>query len=257
MTVIPAIVAGVNRIVVASPKPNPELLAAAHFLGLRTSPKLAARKPSPPSPTAPKPSPRVDKIFGPGNRYVTAAKQLVSSDCAIDLPAGPNRSDCARRQRKRSIDCRRFARASRTRSGRRQLPRNHLERSCLFKTQLNSATTGVIAKNQSRSPSPLQRAGAILFASSTNDAWNLSIVSPPNTSACPKTSLPLAKMLPMPPARFLSDPGAPNPLATTPAAATMSFPPPVGRAPRRTQHRRFRKMHHRSSHHPHRFRTPR
>jgi histidinol dehydrogenase len=33
--------------------------------------------------------PRVEKIFGPGNRYVTAAKQIVSSDCAIDLPAGP------------------------------------------------------------------------------------------------------------------------------------------------------------------------
>ncbi|MGA7914255.1 MAG: histidinol dehydrogenase, partial [Candidatus Acidiferrales bacterium] len=33
--------------------------------------------------------PRVDKIFGPGNRYVTAAKRLVSGDCAIDLLAGP------------------------------------------------------------------------------------------------------------------------------------------------------------------------
>jgi histidinol dehydrogenase len=33
--------------------------------------------------------PRVDKIFGPGNRYVTAAKRLVSADCAIDLLAGP------------------------------------------------------------------------------------------------------------------------------------------------------------------------
>jgi len=33
--------------------------------------------------------PRVDKIFGPGNRFVTAAKQIVSNDCAIDLPAGP------------------------------------------------------------------------------------------------------------------------------------------------------------------------
>lgn len=33
--------------------------------------------------------PRVDKIFGPGNRYVTAAKRLVSADCAIDFPAGP------------------------------------------------------------------------------------------------------------------------------------------------------------------------
>lgn len=33
--------------------------------------------------------PRVGKIFGLGNKYVTAAKQLVSADCAIDLPAGP------------------------------------------------------------------------------------------------------------------------------------------------------------------------
>ena len=33
--------------------------------------------------------PRVDKIFGPGNRFVTAAKRLVSADCAIDLVAGP------------------------------------------------------------------------------------------------------------------------------------------------------------------------
>src|SRR4029077_13533668 len=32
---------------------------------------------------------RVDKICGPGNRYVTAAKRLVSNDCAIDMPAGP------------------------------------------------------------------------------------------------------------------------------------------------------------------------
>ncbi len=33
--------------------------------------------------------PRVEKIFGPGNRFVTAAKQIVSAHCAIDLPAGP------------------------------------------------------------------------------------------------------------------------------------------------------------------------
>ncbi len=33
--------------------------------------------------------PRVDKIFGPGNRWVDAAKRIVSCDCAVDLPAGP------------------------------------------------------------------------------------------------------------------------------------------------------------------------
>src|SRR5262249_45611626 len=36
--------------------------------------------------------PRVNKIFGPGNKYVNAAKQIVSSECAIDLPAGPPES---------------------------------------------------------------------------------------------------------------------------------------------------------------------
>ena len=34
--------------------------------------------------------PRVDKIFGPGNQYVTAAKQIVSTEVAIDMPAGPS-----------------------------------------------------------------------------------------------------------------------------------------------------------------------
>src|SRR5947209_5868934 len=42
-----------------------------------------------PRPCTVETSPRVNKIFGPGNKYVTAAKQIVSSDCAIDLPAGP------------------------------------------------------------------------------------------------------------------------------------------------------------------------
>ena len=44
---------------------------------------------SPPSPTARQPCPRVDKIVGPGNRYVAVAKALVARDCAIDFFAGP------------------------------------------------------------------------------------------------------------------------------------------------------------------------
>ncbi len=49
----------------------------------------AARTPSPRSPTEPQAFARVDKIVGPGNLYVTAAKRLVAFDCAIDMLAGP------------------------------------------------------------------------------------------------------------------------------------------------------------------------
>jgi histidinol dehydrogenase len=89
MTAIPAQVAGVKRIVVASPKPAPETLAAAHLLGIEEFYRLggahavAALAYGTPS------LPRVDKIVGPGNLYVTAAKRLVAFDCAIDMLAGP------------------------------------------------------------------------------------------------------------------------------------------------------------------------
>jgi histidinol dehydrogenase len=89
MTVVPAKVAGVNHITVVCPKPNPELLAAAHLLGVRRIARIGGAQAIAALAYGTKNISRVDKIFGPGNRYVTAAKQLVSSDCAIDLPAGP------------------------------------------------------------------------------------------------------------------------------------------------------------------------
>jgi histidinol dehydrogenase len=89
MTVVPARVAGVNRITVVCPRPNPELLAAAHLLGVTHIARIGGAQAIAALAYGTKQISRVDKIFGPGNRYVTAAKQLVSSDCAIDLPAGP------------------------------------------------------------------------------------------------------------------------------------------------------------------------
>ena len=89
MTAIPAQVAGVKRIVVVSPKPAQETLAAAHLLGIEEFYRLggahavAALAYGTPS------LPRVVKIVGPGNLYVTAAKRLVAFDCAIDMLAGP------------------------------------------------------------------------------------------------------------------------------------------------------------------------
>jgi histidinol dehydrogenase len=89
MTVVPAQVAGVKRITVVCPRPNPELLAAASLLGIPRIARIGGAQAVAALAYGTRNISRVDKIFGPGNRFVTAAKQLVSSDCAIDLPAGP------------------------------------------------------------------------------------------------------------------------------------------------------------------------
>jgi histidinol dehydrogenase len=89
MTVIPAQEAGVERIVVASPQPGPALLAAAGRLGVRSIARVGGAQAIAALAYGTKSIPRVDKIFGPGNRFVTAAKRLVSADSAIDLLAGP------------------------------------------------------------------------------------------------------------------------------------------------------------------------
>jgi histidinol dehydrogenase len=89
MTVTPAQVAGVERIVVCSPKPAQETLAAAHLAGVtefyRTGGAQAIAMMAYGTATVA----RVDKIVGPGNLYVTAAKSLVANQVGIDMPAGP------------------------------------------------------------------------------------------------------------------------------------------------------------------------
>ena len=89
MTAIPAQVAGVKRIVVACPKPSPALLAAAEILGVTEIAHIGGAQAIGAFAYGTQSIPRVDKICGPGNRYVTAAKRIVSNDCAIDMPAGP------------------------------------------------------------------------------------------------------------------------------------------------------------------------
>jgi histidinol dehydrogenase len=89
MTVVPAQVAGVKRIVVVSPKPNAEVLAAAAMLGVTRIARIGGAQAIAALAYGTKSIAAVDKIFGPGNRFVTVAKQLVSGECAIDLPAGP------------------------------------------------------------------------------------------------------------------------------------------------------------------------
>jgi histidinol dehydrogenase len=89
MTVVPAQVAGVTRIIVACPRPNREVLAAAAMLGIGSVARIGGGQAIAALAYGTRSIARVEKIVGPGNRYVTAAKKLVSGDCAIDLPAGP------------------------------------------------------------------------------------------------------------------------------------------------------------------------
>jgi histidinol dehydrogenase len=89
MTAVPAQAAGVNRIVVVSPKPAPETLAAAHLLGITEFYRLGGAHAIAALAYGTASVTRVDKIVGPGNLYVTAAKRLLAFDCAIDMLAGP------------------------------------------------------------------------------------------------------------------------------------------------------------------------
>lgn len=89
MTVIPAQVAGVKNIRVVSPRPSPEVLAAAAMLGVREFYRIGGAQAIAALAYGTATIPRVDKIVGPGNAYVTVAKKLVSFDCAIDFLAGP------------------------------------------------------------------------------------------------------------------------------------------------------------------------
>jgi len=89
MTAVAAQVAGVRRIVAACPRPNDALLAAASVLGVTEIARIGGAQAVAALAYGTKSVSRVEKIVGPGNKYVTAAKQLVSSHCAIDLPAGP------------------------------------------------------------------------------------------------------------------------------------------------------------------------
>ena len=96
MLSIPAKIAGCKEIVLCTPpdqagKINPAILFAAQHVGVTKVFKLGGIQAVASMAYGVDVVPKVDKIFGPGNQYVMAAKQLVSiSDVAIDMPAGPS-----------------------------------------------------------------------------------------------------------------------------------------------------------------------
>ncbi len=96
MLAIPARIAGCKEIVLCTPpgkdgKIHPAILFAAKFAGVKKVLKLGGVQAIGAMAYGTESVPKVHKIFGPGNQYVTAAKQLVSmNDVAIDMPAGPS-----------------------------------------------------------------------------------------------------------------------------------------------------------------------
>ena len=89
MTAVPARVAGVREIVVACPRPEPAVMAAALEAGVTRLFRVGGAHAIAALAYGTRTIPRVDKIVGPGNRYVAAAKAMVARDCAIDFFAGP------------------------------------------------------------------------------------------------------------------------------------------------------------------------
>src|SRR5207248_3736023 len=89
MTAVPARVAGVREVFAVCPRPEPVVLAAALEAGVSRLFRVGGAHAIAALAYGTATIPRVDKIVGPGNRYVAAAKSIVAGDCAIDFYAGP------------------------------------------------------------------------------------------------------------------------------------------------------------------------
>ena len=90
MTAIPARVAGVQDVIVACPRPDATVMGAALEAGVTRLVRLGGAHAIAALAYGTETIPGVDKIVGPGNAYVAAAKAFVAADCAIDFFAGPS-----------------------------------------------------------------------------------------------------------------------------------------------------------------------
>jgi histidinol dehydrogenase len=89
MTAIPATVAGVKDVIAVCPKPDAVVMAAALEAGVSRLFRIGGAQAIAALAYGTDSVPRVDKIVGPGNRYVAAAKAQIAGDCGIDFYAGP------------------------------------------------------------------------------------------------------------------------------------------------------------------------
>jgi len=89
MTVIPAQVAGVATTCVACPNPSPEIMGIAQWLGVTHLFRMGGAQAIAALAYGTETVPKVDRIVGPGNIYVAAAKKLIAGETGIDFIAGP------------------------------------------------------------------------------------------------------------------------------------------------------------------------
>ncbi len=89
MTAVLAQTAGVPRICITTPKPSIEILACAHMLGITEVYRVGGAQAIAAMAWGTATIPRVDRIVGPGNAYVAAAKKMLAGDVGIDFVAGP------------------------------------------------------------------------------------------------------------------------------------------------------------------------
>ena len=89
MTAIPAQVAGVKTICVTSPNPSAEILDACRFLNITNAFRIGGAQAIAAFAFGTATVPKVDRIVGPGNIYVAAAKKLLAGEVGIDFVAGP------------------------------------------------------------------------------------------------------------------------------------------------------------------------
>ena len=90
MTIVPAVVAGVKEIIAVSPKAKPVTIAAAKLAGATKIFNIGGVQAIAALAYGTETIDAVDKIVGPGNKYVATAKKIVYGDCGIDFVAGPS-----------------------------------------------------------------------------------------------------------------------------------------------------------------------
>ena len=155
MTAIPAVAAGVRDVVAVCPRPEPVVMAAALEAGVSRLFRLGGAHAIAALAYGTESVPRVDKIVGPGNRWVASAKALVASDCGIDFYAGPSEILHRLVERTPGMDRGRSDRPGRTR------PR------CARRAHHSQPATGEPSRRRSRGPDARRWTSATLASS----AW--------------------------------------------------------------------------------------
>ena len=239
MTVIPAQVAGVENIRVVSPKPSAEVLAAAAMLGIREFYRVGGAQAIAALAYGTKTIPRVDKIVGPGNAYVTVCQEAGLVRLLDRLPGWSDRGSWSSANPAIPIHRRRSGRAGRTRS--RCLV--HLHHDAFSARRSRSASTfDELAARTPIARKSLQRQGAILVATSREQARDWANALAPEHITVDSEDLPTFAM----PARSSSETTLRKPPAIMPPVPTTFCPPPGSPIPRRSKRPRFREAHHRA-----------